>query len=423
MDMSSDMIGKIVDGKYEIKKRLGGGAFGDVYLANELLNGSMVRRVALKILKTDSMDEQKLREQFNDCTFPALILDRSVDFESKKHFVQIFSWGFTEIDYREKAYISMELVADSESLRDVLERQKKSDFLPDAKAVEDFARQLLKGLALAHGFNVIHRDLKPENLMISHDVVRIVDFGLGMELAGKAGFLGGHAGTIEYMAPENFIGYYNLASDVYAAGLIIYELWTNYHPFMYLTNQMGGRSQDNITMLYEARKRWKYRRGEDINPQVGASDKLNHIISNCLALNVADRYQSAGEVLEDLENYKSASDRDCDAGLIEFQRGDWAAASNLLAASNSHYDKRDEKKLILLEKLGFALKNSGKPTEALIYLLEAYMLDEERLLLTRELDRRGKLLEAVSECYESLGQVNMGRIYRRKIGTYSGQGK
>ncbi len=253
-------------------------------MAEELLNGNVLRRVAIKILKVEKMDNEKLKEQFNDCTFPALILDRTVDFNLKKHFVQIYSWGYTEIDYKEKAYIVMEFVPDAEDLRATIKRQQKTGYYPDPGFVENIMFQLFTGLSLAHEHNVIHRDLKPENLLLSHDILRIVDFGLSIELARKSGFMGSMAGTIMYMAPESFMGYYHFTSDVYGAGLVIYELWTNSHPFDYIRNQIGPKSEDNRTINYEARQRGRYIKGKEVHSQVQDSEKLDLILENVSAL-------------------------------------------------------------------------------------------------------------------------------------------
>jgi eukaryotic-like serine/threonine-protein kinase len=79
--MSGQLVGRIIDGRYRIEKWLGGGAMGDVYLAAEIAGGVPVRRVALKILKDGEPSGIFHGEHFNDCTFPARILDSSADYE------------------------------------------------------------------------------------------------------------------------------------------------------------------------------------------------------------------------------------------------------------------------------------------------------------------------------------------------------
>jgi len=392
-------------------------------LAEELLNGNVLRRVAIKILKVEKMDNEKLKEQFNDCTFPALILDRTVDFNLKKHFVQIYSWGYTEIDYKEKAYIVMEFVPDAEDLRATIKRQQKTGYYPDPGFVENIMFQLFTGLSLAHEHNVIHRDLKPENLLLSHDILRIVDFGLSIELARKSGFMGSMAGTIMYMAPESFMGYYHFTSDVYGAGLVIYELWTNSHPFDYIRNQIGPKSEDNRTINYEARQRWRYIKGKEVHSQVQDSEKLDLILEKCLSFEMVDRYHSASEVLHDLESYLPQTDREYRKGTEEYQQGNWSEAVSWLIKADASYEKKDETKFNILEMLGYAYKKMSKQEKAAEYLLAAYNLDEEKLFLTKELDRRNRLLSTLAECYEDIGQKNTARLYRKKVGTFSGQGR
>lgn len=392
-------------------------------MAEELLNGNVLRRVAIKILKVEKMDNEKLKEQFNDCTFPALILDRTVDFNLKKHFVQIYSWGYTEIDYKEKAYIVMEFVPDAEDLRATIKRQQKTGYYPDPGFVENIMFQLFTGLSLAHEHNVIHRDLKPENLLLSHDILRIVDFGLSIELARKSGFMGSMAGTIMYMAPESFMGYYHFTSDVYGAGLVIYELWTNSHPFDYIRNQIGPKSEDNRTINYEARQRWRYIKGKEVHSQVQDSEKLDLILEKCLSFEMVDRYHSASEVLHDLESYLPQTDREYRKGTEEYQQGNWSEAVSWLIKADASYEKKDETKFNILEMLGYAYKKMSKQEKAAEYLLAAYNLDEEKLFLTKELDRRNRLLSTLAECYEDIGQKNTARLYRKKVGTFSGQGR
>jgi len=415
------MTGRKIDGRYIIVKHLGGGGFGDVYLANEMLNETVVRRVALKILKSEMMDQEKLKEQFNDCTFPALILDRAVDFNAKKHFVQIYNWGFTHIDSVEKAYIAMEFVADNESLQKIIDRNKKSSYYPDAAYVEDIMLQLFKGLTLAHELQVVHSDIKPDNLLISHDVVRIVDFGLATGLISRAGHLGAHGGTVPYMAPETFLQHLTMASDVYSAGLVIYELWTNYHPFEYILGQTGSAAEINMKN-YRARQQWQYIRGKNVHPDVKGSDKLDYILSRCLSFNPRERYKSAAEVVNAIEGYVPAEKAEYAGGLDAFMREDWPEAIKYLSAANRQYLERDMKKLDILEKLGLSYYHTGNYEEAIPCLVEAYMLDEEKILLTRETERRGNILTRLSECYSRTGQTGMSRIYKKKIGTYSGQG-
>lgn len=417
------IAGSIFSQKYLIKKRIGGGAFGDVYLAEELLNGVPIRRIALKILKADFVENNKLNEQFNDCTFPAIILDRATDEDSKKHFVQIYNWGIADEGGSKKAFIAMEYVAGSESLQKVIERSVKASYHIEADIVENYMIQLFTGLATAHQNNVIHSDLKPDNLLITNNTLKIVDFGLAQELSNRNAITSGNVGTILYMAPECLIGYQKCASDVYSTGLLLYELWTNYHPFEYLRLQTGSRSKDNSIIHYEARKRWRYIKGKDVDKEISASEKLDYILSKCLVFDIKDRYPSAVEVLEDINNFKPKLEKDYQEALELYNSGLWSECVNLFIKSNSKHLKKDNIKLDILFKLGLSLENMARTQEALAYFLETYELDEEMLILARDIEKRNNLLNEIVNCYERLGQNSMARIYRKKIGTSSGQGR
>ncbi len=91
--------------------------------------------------------------------------------------------------------------------------------------------------------------------------------------------------------------------------------------------------------------------------------------------------------------------------------------------ADASYEKKDETKFNILEMLGYAYKKMSKQEKAAEYLLAAYNLDEEKLFLTKELDRRNRLLSTLAECYEDIGQKNTARLYRKKVGTFSGQGR
>jgi predicted Ser/Thr protein kinase len=205
--------GSMVSDRYRVVSLLGRGGMGDVYGADDLKLG---QRVALKFLPTDCGKSTSWRDQF----YAEVRMARQV---SHPNVCRVYDVG--ESDGR--LFLSMEFV-DGEDLASLLRRIGR---LPDDKAVE-VAQQLCAGLAAAHRSGVLHRDLKPSNVMIDgKGRARITDFGLAIA-ASEADQQTSPAGTPGYLAPELLAGAApSIQSDLYALGLVLYELFTGKKAF------------------------------------------------------------------------------------------------------------------------------------------------------------------------------------------------
>jgi serine/threonine-protein kinase len=204
--------GTIVGGRYRIAGLLGRGGMGEVYRAADLTLG---QAVALKFLpEATARDERTLARFYNEVRVARQVTHPNV--------CRVYDIG--QLD--DIPYISMEYV-DGEDLASLLRRIGR---LPGDKALE-IARKLCAGLAAAHEKGVLHRDLKPANVMIDgRGNVVVMDFGL----AGLADQLQAdiHSGTPAYMSPEQLAGTEVTArSDIYALGLVLYELFTGRRAF------------------------------------------------------------------------------------------------------------------------------------------------------------------------------------------------
>ena len=217
---SSDSVdhGRFVPGtlvleRYRILGLLGRGGMGEVYRADDLRLG---QPVALKFLPADLSHDASRLARFHG----EVRLARQV---SHPNVCRVYDIG--EVDGQ--VFLSMEYI-DGEDLSTLLRRIGR---LPKDKAVE-IARQLCAGLAAAHDRGVLHRDLKPANIMIDgRGRARITDFGLA-GVAGTGEAAGTRAGTPAYMAPEQLAkGEATVRSEVYALGLVLYELFTGKRPF------------------------------------------------------------------------------------------------------------------------------------------------------------------------------------------------
>lgn len=203
--------GTIVAERFRIIGLLGRGGMGEVYRADDLKLG---QPVALKFLPHASFQDPTLIERFHGEV-------RNARQISHPNVCRVYDIGEVNGDH----FITMEYV-DGEDLATLLSRIGR---LPGDKALE-IARQLCGGLAAAHEKGVLHRDLKPANVMVDgHGRARITDFGLALR-AEEA--LADKSGTPAYMAPEQLEGKAaSVESDIYALGLVLYELYTGKRAF------------------------------------------------------------------------------------------------------------------------------------------------------------------------------------------------
>src|SRR5207245_1818256 len=211
--------GRLLAGRYRIIALLGVGGMGEVYRADDLTLG---QSVALKFLPDDAAHDEALLERFRN----EVRIARRI---SHPNVCRVYDIGETA----NQVFLSMEYV-DGEDLSSLVRRIGR---LPCDKALA-IARKICAGLAAAHDKGVLHRDLKPSNIMIdARGEVLIMDFGL----AGLAHEIEDvRSGTPAYMAPEQLVGKEVTArSDIYALGLVLYELFTGKPAF-------EGNTQDEI---------------------------------------------------------------------------------------------------------------------------------------------------------------------------------
>src|SRR4051812_15409697 len=218
--------GEIIAGRYRLVSMLGRGGMGEVYRADDL---TLDQPVALKFLPAGVASDAERLAQFH----AELRIARQV---SHKNVCRLYDLG----DHEGRRFLTMEYV-DGEDLATLLRRIGR---LPHDKAV-DIARQLCAGVAAAHERGVLHRDLKPANVMIDGDGnVRITDFGLAVA-PGDATAI--RAGTPQYMAPEQLTGgAASVKSDVYALGLILFEMFTGKRVF-------EAKTFNELLSLHESR--------------------------------------------------------------------------------------------------------------------------------------------------------------------------
>jgi eukaryotic-like serine/threonine-protein kinase len=253
--------GTLLGGRYRIVGLLGKGGMGEVYRAEDLTLGQLV---AMKFLPEAMVRDEEWLTRFRNEVRAA----RQV---SHPNVCRVYDIG----DADSHTFLTMEFIQ-GEDLASLLRRIGRLS--PDKAA--EMARGLCAGLAAAHDKGVLHRDLKPANVMIDEQGrVRLADFGLA---GGDAGAEGGLAGTPAYMAPELFERQpATVQSDIYALGLVLYEMFTGRPAFV--GNTVGDLARQH-------RETTPTR----ITQIVGEIDPLtDRIIQRCLAKNPAERPASA----------------------------------------------------------------------------------------------------------------------------------
>src|ERR1700683_4184338 len=259
--------------RYEIGEILGQGGLGAVYKATDR---ELNRTVAIKVIRPDLARGQGIVDRFKQ----ELLLAHQV---THRNVIRIYD--LSEADGMK--FITMEYV-DGENLLTLLHEKKK--FAPE-EAVE-IMLQVCRALEAAHSVGVIHRDLKPQNIMRDKTGrILVMDFGLARTLEGDGMTqTGALIGTMEYMSPEQALAKsLDQRSDIFALGLIFYELLTGNMPF---------KAESALASLI---KRTQERVAPVSDFDHAIPQALSNIVSKCLERDPNMRYQTTSQILADLE--------------------------------------------------------------------------------------------------------------------------
>jgi tetratricopeptide (TPR) repeat protein len=249
---------------------------GAVYKAKDR---ELDRVVALKVIRPELSGHPEILRRFKR----ELILARQI---THKNVIRIFDLGVAE----GLRFISMEFVEGRPLTALLAERGK---FPPEEAA--RVIQQVCLGLEVAHAEGVIHRDLKPQNIMLDeHGKVTVMDFGIaGSVEVSDLTRTGALLGTPAYMSPEQAKGQHvDARSDLFAVGIVFYELLTGVRPF----------EADTVMGMLLSRVQGKAPPPIEVDPAIPRP--LSDIVSKCLAVDPGRRYQSATEILQDLEAWQ-----------------------------------------------------------------------------------------------------------------------
>jgi serine/threonine-protein kinase len=308
----------------------------------------------MKVLRQEDMPETQLEALFSE---PCLLFELD-----HPHIIRVFDAGLLAPQYGGRGYFIMEYVAGG-SLRNYL---RGKPCLPLTEALT-LARQICDGMALAHRQQppIIHRDLKPENILIRHGedglCAKIGDFGLAQSVNAMTRWTLA-AGTLDYKPPEALYNVDSAAGDVFAIGMILYEMLTGLLPFP-LESRGNNELERRQNLLVTAREQ-PPQAPSQVN--LAVDDELDRIVLKALAFNPTDRYPSSVEFLAALRHYEQQ--------LQEMPISESGSVPAAAASSATRSQPVPEAHRYVDQALEYARQAATLP-QAIEYLEKAMILD------------------------------------------------
>ena len=268
--------GKRLDARYEIQEVIGVGGMAVVYKAYDSIDD---RIVAVKILKEEYLANEEFRRRFKNESKAIAVL-------SHPNIVKVYN-----VSYGDRLqYIVMEHV-EGITLKEYIEQQGKLGI----KETVHFTMQILRALQHAHDKGIVHRDIKPQNIMLlSNGNIKVTDFGIArFSYSDTKTMTDSAIGSVHYISPEQARGDTTDArADIYSVGVVLYEM---------LTGQLPFQSDNSVSVaLMQLQNDPKLPRELNGSIPVG----LEQIVMHAMQKNTKNRYQSAAEMLLDIEEFK-----------------------------------------------------------------------------------------------------------------------
>ncbi|MBR4282570.1 MAG: Stk1 family PASTA domain-containing Ser/Thr kinase [Clostridia bacterium] len=270
-------VGKRLDGRYEIKEIIGIGGMAVVYKAYDTIDD---REVAVKILKDEFLANEEFRRRFKNES-------KAIAVMSHPNIVKVYDVSLGD----RLQYIVMEHI-DGITLKEYIERQKVIRW----RDALHFVTQMLKALQHAHDKGIVHRDIKPQNIMLLQDgTIKVTDFGIARFSRSEHRTITDKAiGSVHYISPEQARGEItDEQSDIYSVGVLLYEMLTGRLPF-------DAESTVSVAIMQL--------QNDPVSPRsINSSipEGLEEITLHAMQKEPAIRYQSAAEMLMDIEKFKS----------------------------------------------------------------------------------------------------------------------
>lgn len=269
-------VGKRLDGRYELQEVIGVGGMAVVYKAYDNIDD---RIVAVKILKDEFLASEEFRRRFKNESKAIAVL-------SHPNIVKVY-----DVSYGDKLqYIVMEYV-EGITLKEYIEQQGVISW----KETVHFTTQILRALQHAHDKGIVHRDIKPQNIMLlENGTIKVTDFGIARFSRSETRTMTDTAiGSVHYISPEQARGdITDDKSDIYSVGVVMYEMLTGQLPFQ----------SDNSVSVAIMQLQTDPVKPREINSSI--PEGLEQITMRAMQKNPKDRYQSAAEMILDLEEFK-----------------------------------------------------------------------------------------------------------------------
>ncbi len=281
-------IGKLLDNRYEILQLIGTGGMAKVYKARcHRLN----RLVAVKILKEEFAKDDEFRNRFHGES-------RAVAMLSHPNIMAVYDVSRSN----SVEYIVMELL-DGMTLKQYMEHKGTLTW----KEALHFVTQILKALGHAHEKGIIHRDIKPHNIMLLRDgTIKVADFGIARFAATQGTLTKEALGSVHYISPEQARGgHIDARADIYSTGVMLYEMITGRLPY-------EGDSPVSVAIQHINSMPLNPR---DINPEI--PEALENITMRAMCADLAKRYRSCDEMLEDLEEFRKNPNVVLECGVFD----------------------------------------------------------------------------------------------------------
>lgn len=269
-------LGKKLDGRYEITEIIGIGGMANVYKAYDVIEN---RIVAVKILREEYMGSEEMRRRFKNESKAMAVLNHP-------NVMKVYDVSFSD----RMQSIVMEYI-DGITLKEYIEQQGVLKW----KEAVHFTVQILRALQHAHDKGIVHRDIKPQNIMLLSDgTIKITDFGIARFARSETRTLTDKAiGSVHYISPEQAAGAATDArTDLYAVGVILYEMLTGRVPFEADTPVSVALKQIQSTAVPP----------RQINPSI--PEGLQEITLHAMEKDIGKRYQSAAQMLRDIDEFK-----------------------------------------------------------------------------------------------------------------------
>jgi Serine/threonine protein kinase len=268
--------GKRLDGRYEIHELIGVGGMAVVYRAYDIIDD---RIVAIKILKDEFLGNDEFIRRFKNESKAIAVL-------SHPNIVKVY-----DVSFGDRIQYIVEEFIDGITLKEYLDQQKEVKW----KEAIHFTIQILRALQHAHEKGIVHRDIKPQNIMLLQDgTIKVTDFGIARFSRNETRTMTDKAiGSVHYISPEQARGdLTDEKADLYSVGVMLYEMITGRLPF----------EADNAVSVAIMQLQADPKPPKEINPAI--PEGLEEITLKAMQKNPAQRYQSAAEMLRDIEAFR-----------------------------------------------------------------------------------------------------------------------